>query len=231
MLAIAGAVIAFALVRRFDLLGHLVRSAEVARALGLMGALVGGGVIVASTPLLLPINPLIALAGFVWGWWGLLVVIPSAVASATVACLLARAFGRSAAAQALRGHPQMERVVAIAERGGVLTVALLRVSLVVPFTPGNVILGLTQMPAWQVAVGTGLGIILPATAFVYVGTLFPDAAAILRGDIWPPARALALGAAGLVLMFGVGALVARKLHRDHPVKPAPASEPAEQPPR
>lgn len=215
LLLLAGALLIAALMRHLNLLGHLIQWAELARGMGVWGALLGAALIVLSTLLLLPLNPLIMLAGWVWGYWGILVAIPAAVASATLAFLIARAFGQSAAAQALRGHPKLEHVVAIAERGGALTVALLRVSLLTPFTPGNAILGLTRMPLHQLVVGTLFGMIVPATGFATMGVLIPDAAAIERGDLFPPGRALALGAAGLMLMLGLGALVARKLHRDH----------------
>lgn len=221
MLALAAALVTAALARRFGLLGHLVQWAELARGMGLPGAVAGAGAIVVATLLLLPMYPLILLAGWVWGYWGVLVALPAAVASATVAFLLARAFGQSAAAQALRGHPTLARVVAIAEQGGVLTVALLRVSLLIPFTPGNAALGLTRLPLRQLVLGTLLGMLVPASAFVSLGMLMPDAAAIERGDVFPPGRALALGAAGLALMLGLGALVARKLHRDHEATRAP----------
>lgn len=209
------------LVRHFGLLGHLVQGADFARGMGLWGAVLGALVIVLSTLLLLPVNPLIMLAGWVWGYWGILVTIPAAVISATIAFLLARFFGQTAAAQALRGHPKLERIIALTERGGVLTVALVRVSLLIPFTPGNAVLGLTRMPLHQLVLGTLLGMLVPAMGFVSMGMLLPDAAAIERGDIFPEGRTLALGGAGLVLMLGLGVLVARKLHQDHEASPPP----------
>lgn len=248
VLALLGALASWMLLRHLGALEWLARSAEHARGLGLPGALLGGVAILVGTLLLLPLYPFLVLAGWVWGPWGVAVVLPSAMLSTAAAFLLARAFAGSDAAQALRTHPRLEHVVELAERGGALTVALLRVSLVVPFTPGNVALGLTRMRLGQVMLGTPLGMAVPAAVFVGFGAALPDAGAILRGDFFPSGRwALAGTAAGLVTMVALAALVTRRLHREHaasrdaragtarpaagaPPPPAPAPPPAEAPP-
>ncbi|MBS2020889.1 MAG: VTT domain-containing protein [Deltaproteobacteria bacterium] len=196
---------------KLDLFAHLVTWAEAARGLGLVGVLGGMAAIIGCTLLLMPLNPLMALAGWIWGWWGILICIPPAVTSASIAFLLTRRFAQSAVAQSLKVHPKVAQVFTLAERGGVVTVALLRVSLLVPFTPGNAALGLTQLKLKDLMLGTFLGMLVPVVAFVGLGMVVPDAEALRRGEFMPPARSLAMGGAGLVLMLGIGALVARKL--------------------
>ena len=167
---------------RLQLLHWLSHQATQARGAGVLGAIGGFGVIYLATTLLAPVIPLVMLSGWVWGFWGALVSLPAALASAVTVFLVARALGQSAAAQALRRHPKLARFVELGERGGILTVAALRISPLVPFSPSNAALGLTRLRLFELGVGTPLGMAPGALLYLWAGSLLPDPGAIERGE-------------------------------------------------
>ncbi len=153
------------------------------RGQGLLGVLAGvAGIVVISLILLAPIVPLIVISGWMWGAWGGPLSILAATLSALSAFSIARALGRTEVAGWLARSPRMAKVFALAETGGWLTVALLRVAPIVPFTPGNAALGLTRLTRKDVAIGTPIGLLPGAFFYVWIGSLLPDATSIERGD-------------------------------------------------
>ena len=182
-LLVTGLVIAAVeLAGRLHALHWLSQQALHARGAGLPGALAGFLVIYLAATLLVPVVPLVLLSGWVWGFWGALVSLPAALASAVTCFLAARALGQSATAQALRRHPKVAHLIELGERGGIFTVVAMRISPVVPFTPGNAALGLTRLKLAELAIGTPLGMAPSAAFYLWAGSVLPDPAAIERGD-------------------------------------------------
>ena len=198
-------------VRQLPVLRWVVLGAELAHRSGIEGALLAAVGIYLLTLLLVPIVPLTLAAGWVYGPWGALVGLLPAVASAATTFSIARLFGRTAAARAMLDRPRTRALAELAEQSGVLTVILIRISPVLPFTPGNAVLGLTGMRLRDLAIGTALGMAPGALLYAWAGSLLPSAEAIERGEglhgglVWV-LLALGMGAAAII-----GMAVARKL--------------------
>ena len=197
--------------RQLPVLRWVVLGAELAHRSGIKGALLVAAGIYLLTLLFLPIVPLMLAAGWLYGLWGAAVGLLPAVASAATAFSVARRFGRSAAAQALLKRPRTRALAELAERGGVLTVVLIRVSPILPFTPSNGVMGLTGMRLRSLVVGTAIGMAPGTLLFAWAGSLLPSAEAIERGEglqgrfVW---LLLALGGCAAAIL---GAAAARTL--------------------
>lgn len=221
--------IAVVLWRRFGpdlhLLQHIAHGAALGRDAGIWGALGGMAAIYLGTVLLLPVVPLVMLAGWVWGFWGALVALPAALAATVTVFLLARALGQGAVAKSLREHPKLAHYIELGERGGFLTVALLRISPLLPFTPSNAALGLTRMPLREVIIGTPLGMLPASLLYLWAGALLPDPGAVERGELLAPfahnRTAWALVALGVLLIAVFGALLLRRLRGAPPAGAPP----------
>ena len=197
------------------LLQRIAHGAVLGRDGGLWGALGGVAAIYLGTMLLLPVVPLVMLAGWVWGFWGGLVALPAALAATVTVFLLARALGQGAVARSLREHPKLAHYISLGERGGFLTVALIRISPLLPFTPSNAALGLTRMPLREVVIGTPLGMLPGSLLYLWAGALLPDPGAVERGELLAPfannPAAWALVALGILLIALFAALLLRRL--------------------
>lgn len=198
--------------RQLPLLRWVTFGARAAHGAGLPGALVALLAVYLLTLLLLPIVPLTLAAGWVYGPLGGAVLgLAAAVASAASAFSIARHFGRTAAARSLLRRPRTRALAELAEQGGLLTVVLVRISPMLPFTPSNAVMGLTGMRLRDLAAGTALGMAPGTLLYAWAGSLLPSAEALERGEsvhggvVW---LLLALGAAAAVIM---GAAAARKL--------------------
>ncbi len=216
LLALALVVLLSIAVVRFPLLRWLVDGAERARGAGLVGALAGAGAIIAATLLLAPVVPLIMLCGWVWGFSGIFIALPAAALSAMIAFSIARALGRTSIANALKSSPRAAEVIKLAERGGPLTVAMLRLTPIIPFTPGNVALGLTALTLRDISLGTMLGLLPGSILYVTTGALLPDASSIVHGnalrDLFSRGWLLFGVALALLALAGATAWFARRLH-------------------
>src|SRR5262249_56256441 len=110
------------------------------------------------------------------GLWGM-----AAVASAGTGFAVARAVGRKAAAQALLERPRARALADLAAEGGVTTVALVRLSPLLPFTPSNAVMGLTPMRLRDIVLGTAVGMAPGIVLYSWAGSLLPSAEAIEHG--------------------------------------------------
>ncbi len=171
----------YALVRQLPLLLWIVQGAKELHALGWPGALATAAAVYLLTLLLLPIIPLNVACGWLYGPWGAALSISASVASAATAFALARALGRGAAAQALLERPRAKALADLAAEGGAVTVALIRVSPLLPFTPTNAVLGLTPMRLRDLVAGTAIGMAPGTVLYSWAGSLLPSAEAIEQG--------------------------------------------------
>src|SRR5438067_7267944 len=176
-LVTAAAVLAvlWVLASELPLLHWISITAEALQGAGLGGALLWCAGMYVCTLLLAPIIPLVLASGWLCGMWGAPIALAAAVASAATSFALARAVGRGAAAQWLLARPRALALANLAEEGGLATVALLRISPLLPFTPSNAVLGLTALKQRDVVVGTLLGMAPGMTLYVWAGSLVPSA--------------------------------------------------------
>jgi len=203
----------YALVRQLPLLPWIVEGARQIHALGWPGLIAAAAAIWLLILLLVPIIPLKVACGWLFGPWGFLISLPAAVASAATSFSIARALGRRAAAQALLERPQARALADLAAEGGIVTVALIRLSPLLPFTPTNAVLGLTPMRLRDLVIGTALGMGPGAILYSWAGSLLPDVEAIERGEtihgrvVW---ILLAVALAAAAILAGAAA---RRLRR------------------
>ncbi|HEX4386477.1 MAG TPA: VTT domain-containing protein, partial [Myxococcales bacterium] len=92
-----------------------------------------------------------------------------------------------------------------------VTVALVRLSPILPYTPSNAVLGLTGMRLRDMALGTALGMAPGVVLYSWAGSLLPSAEALEQGATLQPGLvwvlfALAFAAAGVL-----GVAAARRL--------------------
>ena len=115
--------------------------------------------------LLLPGSILSVGAGFVFGFfWGSVIVWTGTIAGATLAFLIGRHGPRARIEWLARRHPKFAAArEAIAEEG-FKVIAMLRLSVIAPFTPTNYLLGLTAVQLRTFVAATALSM-LPGILF------------------------------------------------------------------
>ena len=219
-----GAVVAvlFALgfaARHLPVLRWVVEAAKALHGLGWPGALLTLLGIYLLTLLLLPIIPLIIACGWLYGVWGSALSLAAAVASASTAFAIARASGRGAAAEALLRRPRARALSDLAAEGGLVTVALVRLSPILPFTPSNAVMGLTPMRLRDLALGTALGMAPGIVLYSWAGSLLPSAEAIEQGERIQGAAVWILLAVSFGAAAVLGIAAARRLRQ--PSRPPP----------
>jgi len=177
---------------------------------GLAGALLWGTGIYLATLQLVPIIPLILASGWLFGLWGIPISLAAAVASAATSFGIARALGRGAFARWLLGRPRARALAQLAEDGGMATVALIRISPLLPFTPSNAVLGLTGLKPRALVLGTLFGMAPGIALYVWAGSLVPSAAALERHEV-PGALVWALVGCSFAAAAIIGVAAARRL--------------------
>jgi uncharacterized membrane protein YdjX (TVP38/TMEM64 family) len=203
----------YALVRQLPLLRWIVEGAKAVHALGWPGVLATFAATYLLTLLLVPVIPMILACGWLYGPWGAPLSLAAAVASAATAFGVARGLGGGAAAQALLERPRARALAELAARGGALTVALVRVSPLLPFTPTNAVLGLTPMRLRDLVLGTALGMAPGTVLYAWAGSLLPSAEAIEQGEAMRGAAVWILLAVALIAASVLGVAAARRLRR------------------
>ena len=183
------------------------------RGSGVAGALLWGAGMYVATLMLAPIIPLILASGWLFGPWGIPVSLGASVASAATSFGAARALGRGAFSRWLLDRPRARALAELAEAGGLATVALIRISPLLPFTPSNAVLGLTGIKARDLLLGTTLGMAPGIALYVWAGSLVPSAAALERHEVPGPLPwilvAVAFAAAAII-----GVAAARRLQKE-----------------
>lgn len=203
----------YLLVRQLPILRWIVEGAKLVHGSGLEGALLTALAIYLLTMLLLPIIPLIVACGWLFGVWGAVLSLGAAVASAATAFSIARALAGKAAAQALLERPRARALADLAAEGGIWTVALVRLSPILPYTPSNAVMGLTPMKLRDIVLGTALGMAPGIVLYSWAGSLLPSAEAIEQGaSLRSPAVWALLGVA-LIAAAILGTAAARRLKK------------------
>jgi uncharacterized membrane protein YdjX (TVP38/TMEM64 family) len=211
--ALAVLFLLYALVRQLPLLRWIVQGAKLVHAMGWPGVLLTLVATYLMTLLLLPIIPLVVACGWLYGPAGSIISLTAAVASAATSFAIARALGGAAAAQALLERPKARALANLAAEGGLVTVLLIRLSPLLPFTPGNAVMGLTPMRARDLVLGTAIGMAPGIVLYSWAGSLLPGVEALEQGQtvrgtaVWI-ALAVAVVAAGIL-----GSAAARRLRK------------------
>ena len=211
--ALAVLFLLYALVRQLPLLRWIVQGAKLVHAMGWPGVLLTLVATYLMTLLLLPIIPLVVACGWLYGPAGSIISLTAAVASAATSFAIARALGGAAAAQALLERPKARALANLAAEGGLVTVLLIRLSPLLPFTPGNAVMGLTPMRARDLVLGTAIGMAPGIVLYSWAGSLLPGVEALEQGQtvrgtaVWI-ALAVAVVAAGIL-----GRAAARRLRK------------------
>lgn len=203
----------YALVRQLPVLRLVVEGAKAVHALGWAGALATAAAIYLLTLLLLPIIPLNVACGWLYGPWGAALSLAASVGSAATAFAVARALGGGAAAQALLDRPRARALADLAAEGGIVTVALIRISPLLPFTPTNAVLGLTPMRLRDLVIGTAIGMTPGTVLYSWAGSLLPTAEAIAEGASVRGAPVFILLGVALVAAAILGTAAARRLRK------------------
>jgi uncharacterized membrane protein YdjX (TVP38/TMEM64 family) len=182
--AFAAAVLAalWIALRRLPVLHWIALGAAAVHGAGAWGAVAWAAAMYLLTLVLCPVIPLVIASGWLFGTWGALVALAATVASAATAFAAARALGRGAVASALFSRPRARALFELAEEGGTWTVTLVRISPLVPFTPGNAVMGLTALRLRQLVAGTILGMAPGTVLYAWAGSLLPSAEALERGE-------------------------------------------------
>jgi uncharacterized membrane protein YdjX (TVP38/TMEM64 family) len=168
-------------IRELPVLRWTVEAAKALHAMGWPGALLTLAGMYVLTLVLLPIIPFIVACGWLYGLWGSAISLAASVASASTAFAVARALGGSAAAEALMRRPKARALAELAAEGGLVTVVLIRLSPILPFTPSNAVMGLTPMRLRDLALGTAFGMAPGIVLYSWAGSLLPSAEAIEQG--------------------------------------------------
>src|SRR5438067_13481464 len=209
--SVAAALLALWLVgAELPLLHWIAMAAARLQGAGLTGALLWGAGMYLATLLLVPIIPLILASGWLFGFWGIPVSLAAAVASAATSFGVARALGRGAFARWLLSRPRARALGQLAEDGGMATVALIRISPLLPFTPSNAVLGLTGLKPRELVLGTLFGMAPGIALYVWAGSLVPSAAALERHEA-PGALVWALIGCSFAAAAIIGVAAARRL--------------------
>ena len=197
--------------RELPLLPWLVQGAKELHGRGALGAAITCAAIYLATLLFLPIIPLVVACGWLYGVWGALLSLPAAVASASTSFSVARALGRSAAARRLLRSPRARALAELAAQGGLVTVALVRLSPILPYTPSNAVLGLTGMRLRDLALGTALGMAPGVILYSWAGSLLPSAEALEQGANLRPGFVWVLFGLAFLAAAILGVAAARRL--------------------
>src|SRR4051794_35085113 len=131
----------YLIVRQLPIGPWIVAGAKALHALGWRGPIAAFAAAHLLTVLPFPIIPLGIACGWLCGPWAAVLSLAAAVASAMTAFSIARGVAGGAAAQALLERPKARALAELAAEGGAVTVALIRISPILPFTPANAVLG------------------------------------------------------------------------------------------
>lgn len=158
-----------------------------------------------------PATVLSITAGLIFGLpTGLAVVIAGAVLSATVAFGLSRGLGRGAVARV--DNARLRQLDAMVRRRGLLAVIGVRLVPLLPFAALNYACGLTAVRPRDYVVGTAVGILPGAAAYVSLGAFGADPGSV--------PFLLALGGLGVLSVGGI--VIARR--RRAPAEPVTSLE-------
>lgn len=180
-----------------------------ALAAGAVGTLFFVGVI-----LLLPVSPIVMLAGFLFGIVnGFALIWVTGLLASSLAFWIGRSTARNWIERKIRNRTVFIAVDRAIERNGLWIVLLTRLAMVFPYGPLNYSLGLSSVRYRDYLIGTNIGMVPPFLLVAYLGSSAGSIAAMFSADIWPEGHRLFLGSLTLALVVLCTALIARSASR------------------
>ena len=197
--------------------GAAVPLLEKARGAGPLGVLAFALAAVAAATFTLPVWIIGLAAGFAYGMWGALVVIPACVLGGLIAMALGRTLVRDFILVRAERIPRFAAIAAAVAQRGLLVVMCVRLSPILPCGLFSYAFGLTRVRVRDYIVGTFLGMLPLTLLYVYLGTALTRAADLDAGKIPPsPLTKVALGvglALTIVLVVWIVRVAQRTLSR------------------
>lgn len=141
------------------------------QSLGSWGPVAFVLIYIVATVFLIPASPLSILAGLIFSWWGLPLVLLGATVGACLAFLGGRYIARDRVSSFAENNRTFGAVDEAVEEEGWKVVLMMRLSPAVPFNLQNYFFGTTAVSFWSYALATAGGIIPGAAVYVYIGTL------------------------------------------------------------
>ncbi len=166
--------------------------------------------VVAATVAFVPGSVSMMIAGFVFGFaTGTLAAVVALVLGAQASFLIGRSLARDWVARKVGRSARLAALEAGLREEAFFIVALTRVSLVMPFNLLNYAYSITSVDARTYFAATGIGMLLPAALYVYLGAIASDVGQILSGAATPDGLGYLLAAAGIIAI----ALLSWVMHR------------------
>ncbi|MDO5638481.1 MAG: VTT domain-containing protein [Neisseria sp.] len=181
--------------------------ADAALFAGASGMLLFGAVFFVLSLLCVPVTPLMAAAGFLFGpFWGSLTVMAASALSAWSAFALGRTAFYVRVRRWLLRHPLLATVERALSAQGWRTVFLLRLSSMIPFAPLSYALGAAKVKTRTFLSATLLGELPWALLYGYLGSLLNDLSQLADGhsltaSLPPYAYALMVGVMILAVLL------------------------------
>jgi len=181
----------------------LSRVVDNIESMGSAGILYFGIIYTIAELLAVPATPLTLSAGYLFGvQQGTLVVLCSAILSATISFAIARTVLREKVEGLLENYPEFQKIDKAIGKEGFKLMLLIRLSPIFPFSLSNYLYGVTSVKFWPYFWGTSLGFAPGTIAYVYTGTV--GKALTIDGAASQPTYLIG----GLVLLAGFVKLLA-----------------------
>jgi uncharacterized membrane protein YdjX (TVP38/TMEM64 family) len=176
-------------------------------------AMVGAAFLLAVI-LLLPVSPIVMLAGFMFGLAkGFLLIWATGFLASSLAFWIGRSSARQWVKRKLESSSVFVAVDRAVGRSGLWVVLLTRLAMVFPFGPLNYSFGLSAVRYRDFLIGTNLGMIPSYLLVVYLGATASGVAAFFNEGLWPGDQSLIIGALALAFALLSVALIARSAFR------------------
>lgn len=163
---------------------------------------------------MLPGSVMLMIGGYLFGLaYGIPLALLGTVLGAYGAFVTGHSVARPLVIKRIENYPRLLALDAGLREHALLIVALLRLSLLVPFAVMNYALSLTAIRPSHYFFGTAVGIIPAVCVYTYLGSLARNLGQILRGDIEPGGWGQALFVLGLAAVIAVAVITHRVASR------------------
>jgi len=159
---------------------------------------------------LLPVSPVVMLAGFLFGLAkGFILIWATGMLASSLAFWISRSWARDWVERRMSNRALFVAIDRAIERNGLWIVLLTRLAMVFPLGPLNYSLGMSSVRYRDFLLGTTVGVIPPFLLVTYLGATAGSATAILGQGVWPEGHSLFLGLLTLAIVVLVSTLIAR----------------------
>jgi uncharacterized membrane protein YdjX (TVP38/TMEM64 family) len=169
---------------------------------------------VAGAVFMLPGSIMLMIGGYLFG---LVYAIPVALLATTLgahgAFITGHSVARPLVLRRIERYPRLLALDAGLREHALLIVALLRLSLLVPFAVMNYALSLTAVRPSHYFFGTAVGMIPAVCVYTYLGSLARNLGQILQGDVEPGGWGQALFVLGLLAVIALAVIIHRVASR------------------